>query len=75
MKHPKRKEEKYRQGGIHILYDDQCNKIEPKQLSKEITNFWRQIYQMHKNIISIEGNTEKSEYTQTFYDIKTIAQF
>ena len=57
--HLKRKEEEYRrQGGIYI-YDDHHNKIEPKQLSKEITNFWRQDYQKHENQIALEWNTEK----------------
>ena len=49
------------------IYDDQHNKIEAKQLSKEITNFWRQIYQRHENQLSLEWNTEKrEEYTQSF---------
>ena len=70
-----RKEEEYRQGGIYI-YDDQHNKIEQTQLSKEITKFWRQIYQKHENQLSLEWNTEKrEEYTQTFYDIEAIVQF
>ena len=42
------------------IYDDQhIKKIEPEQLSKEITNFWIQIYQKHENLISLEWNTEK----------------
>ena len=41
-------------------YNYQHNKIEPKQLSKEITNFWRQINQKHENQISLEWNTEYS---------------
>ena len=58
------------------IYDDQHNKIEPNQPSKEITKFWRQIYQKHENKISLEWNTEKrEEYIQTFYDIEAIAQF
>ena len=43
------------------IYDDQHNKIEAKQLSNEITNFWRQIYQRHENQISLEWNTEKRD--------------
>ena len=43
------------------IYDDQHNKFEPKPLSKEMTNFWRQIYQKHENLISLEWNTEKRE--------------
>ena len=78
----KGKEEEYRQGGIYIyiyiyIYiDDQHNKIEPKQLSKEIANFCRQFYQKHEDIISLEWNTEKrEEYIHTFYDIEAISQF
>ena len=58
------------------IYDDQDNKIEAKQLSNEITHFWRQIYQRHENQISLEWNTEKrDEYTQSFNNIEATAQF
>ena len=57
------------------IYDDQHNKIEAKQLSNEITNLWRQIYQRHENQISLEWNTEKrEEYTQSLYNIEATAQ-
>ena len=46
---------------IYIYIYDQHNKIEAKQLSNEITNFWRQIYQRHENKLSLEWNTEKRE--------------
>ena len=51
------------------IYDDQHNKIEPKQLSKEITNFWRQINQKHENQISLKWNTEKNIYIHTLFMI------